>query len=156
MIEDNGLVFTNLNGQSWTWNNDTCPLTEFDPETEIFGTEVKRMQEPGIWPHRTILGKCLIHITFDILRDTSADFISDYLTLKNTLMPPGVVEMTRKMGVLKIQYVGQEWMQGDCALDGPLSMPFQALYPSVASGQLTFKIFRPYMTGIASGKLYSL
>lgn len=155
MIEDSGLVFTNLNGVSWTFNTDTCPLKEFIVEVDMVGTEIKRMQEPGIWPHRTSPGKMLMHIVADILRDTSATYIADRLTLLNTLIPAGVVELHRKMGTIKLHYVGQEWMSADCTLDAYPSMPLQALYPSVSEVDITFKTFTPYLTGV-SGRYYSI
>src|SRR5881392_2127656 len=131
MIEDNGLVFTNVNGQSITFNNDLLPLKEFIPEYEMSGVEAKRLQEPGIWPHRTVPGKLLIHTTSDILYNDSASYIAARIKIMNTLIPAGVLLKDRKLGQLKLHLVGQEWMYNDCTIDGTPSAPMQALYPSV-------------------------
>ena len=121
----------------------------------MVGEEHKRMQEPGVWPHRTIPGHMLLHLTGDILQNSAAQYITDRINMLQILVPAGVVELQRKMGKIRMQYTGQEVMQNDCTLDAYPSLPMQALYPSVTEFQVTFKVFDPFMIGV-SGKRYMI
>jgi hypothetical protein len=156
MIEDNGLVFTNLNGQSAAFNNDIWPLKKFEVEGNMKSTPVDRMQEPGEWPVRTIPGSILLHCGGDVLKNDSAGYIAERMRVLNILIPAGVVNNERKMGVVTLLYVGWEPMIADWTLDDYPQLPMEALYPSVTEWGFTIKVFAGYMIGRGSGRLYSI
>jgi hypothetical protein len=156
MIKDNGVVFTNLNGQSVSLNNDTWPLKEFTPEVDIFGEEVKRMQEPGIWPNRTVLGKMLMHCGGDLLLNDAYAYITERMRAMQILVPAGIINNERKMGTITLLYDNFEPMYNDCTLDAYPSLPMQALYPSVTEFSITFKVFDPFLIGRNTGRFYSI
>lgn len=156
MIKDNGLIFTNLNGQQWLINNDIWPLKEFTPEGSIRGNRVERMEEPGEWPTRTQVGALLIHCGGDLLEDTSGSYIVERMRVLQILIPAGVIEQERKMGTLTIKYEDFEPMYNDCTLDDYPSLPMQALYPSVTEWSVTFRIFDGFMLGQNTGRAYTL
>jgi hypothetical protein len=149
--------FQNLNGAIWQFNTDTWPLKEFEVDGDIRSDEVARMQEHGIWEARTYLGKLLIHTTGDALFNTPEDYIAARLNMLNTLIPAGVIESARRMGRLFIGFDGiTEDFYQDCTFDGYPTLPMMALYPSVTEFQITYKLFKPYMIGVQTGKFYTI
>lgn len=155
MIEDNGLVFTNLNGQRWVANNNTWALKESNPEPSFKSTPIERSQEPGEFPTRTHPGALMLHYGGDLICDTVENYMVQYLTAVNVWVPAGIIERERKMGVISIKYYGQEWLDGDCTVDG-YGFPMQALYPTVTEFTVSFKVFAGYMIGRISGRPISL
>jgi hypothetical protein len=146
--------FTNLFGETWQFNTTTCPLKEYSVDHDIrTGDDIERMNEHGIWPQYTHVGKCLIHLTGDILRDSTADYCAAVILLKRILMPKDEKQVTRKLGTLTLQYTGQESMSGDVTLDGSPELPKLANYPTVGEFMITFKAFNPYFVG-SSGRKY--
>lgn len=154
------LTWTNVQGQSFTFNTDVIPLKEFTTEVDIRTEEVERMQEHGIWPGYSYGGKLLIHINGDILCNTAAEYIVQRMNMLQCLVPAGVVVNTRKMGDISLQYTGMETMRSEsltgACLDAAPSIPMRALYPSVTEFDITFKVFRPYLLGAGSGKPYTI
>lgn len=152
------LDFTNLNGQTWHFNTDTCPLKEFIVEIDSRSEEVPRMQEHGIWPAYTYQGKMLLHLNGDILENTPEQYIASRINMLNILVPAGIVVNTRRMGTITMKYSGmaEDMYQDEVTLDAMPSLPMRALYPSVTEFDITFKIFRPYMIGKSSGRYYTI
>jgi len=151
------MSFTNLNGQVWQFNTDTCPLKEFDVETSNRTIDVPRMQEHGSWPAYSYQGPMLIHITGDLLYNDATTYMSGRIQMLQTLVPAGVVVKDRTMGTIRITFTGQEPMYSDdVTLDALPSIPMRALYPSVTEFTITFKVFRPYLIGAGSGKFYTI
>jgi len=147
----------NLNGQIWSFNTDTWPLKNFEVDGDVRNEELQRMQEHGIWESRTYLGKVLIHTLGDALYNTPQDYMVGRLGMLNTLVPAGVIETARRMGRLFIGFDGiTEDFYQDYTLDGYPTLPMLALYPSVTEFQITYKLFRPFMIGVSSGKLYTI
>jgi hypothetical protein len=156
MIEDNGVIFTNLNGQQLALNNDIWPLKSFEIEGSMRGQRIEKMEEPGEWPTRTQVGALLIHCGGDLLKDTSDTYIAERMRAMNILVPAGVIEQERRMGTLTVKYNNFEPLINDCTLDDYPMLPMQALYPSVTEYTMTFRIFAGYMIGISSGRKYVL
>lgn len=156
MIEDDGVIFTNLNGQQLKLNNDIWPLKNFEVEVNMRGERIDRMEEPGEWPTRTQVGAALIHCGGDVLKNTSDDYITERMRAINILVPAGVIEQERKMGTLTLLYNNFEPLINDCTLDGYPSLPMQALYPSVTEYSITFRVFAGYMIGRNTGRKWSI
>jgi len=156
MIEDDGVVFTNLNGISWEFNNNTWALKEFDAQGSLRGTRVDRMEEPGEWPTRTLPGPLIIHTGGDLNCGTVEEYVEESMGMVNTLVPAGVIELERRMGTIAIKYYGLEWLVADCAIDDFPHLPKQALYPTVSDWSVSYRVFAGYMVGRTSGRPYSL
>lgn len=156
MIEDNGVKFVNLNGQTLLLNNDTWPLTSFEPEGSMKSTPVERSQESGEWPTRSIPGALLIPCGGDLIKNTSGAYIAERMRAMNILVPAGVVETERKMGTLTLSFTDFEPMYNDCTLDDIPHLPMRALYPSVTEFLITFKVFDGYMIGRNTGRFYTI
>ena len=156
MIEDNGVVFTNLNGQTLALNNNTWALTSFEPEGSMKSTPVERMQEPGEWPTRSIAGALLIPCGGDLLLNDSTAYMAERIRALNILVPAGVVNSERRMGTVTLYFNGLEPMYNDCTLDDIPHLPMKALYPSVTEFLITFKVFDGYMIGRNSGRYYTI
>lgn len=153
-------TWTNVLGQSYTFNTALIPLKEFVVEGEVRSEEVPRMQEHGIWPAYSYSGKMLIHINGDILCNTAAEYIQERMKMMQALVPAGIVVNSRKMGDITMQYTGMEAMRTEpltgATLDDYPQIPMRALYPSVTEFDISFKVFRGYMVGAGSGKPYSI
>jgi len=156
MLEDNGVQFTNLNGQTVSFNNATWPLKEFEVEGTMKANRVDRMQEPGEWPTRTIQGATLIHCGGDLLLSTASAYIAERIRVLNILVPPGVINDERPSGVLTITYTDLEPMIADVALDDYPQLPMKALYPSVTEFSITFRNFSGIFVGRNSGRFYNI
>ena len=156
MIEDNGVVFTNLNGQSALFNNGTWPLRSFEVNGNMRSSPVERMEEPGEWPTRSTPGALLLHCGGDLLENDSDAYMIERIRVLNILIPAGIVNNERKMGTLTLLFNSIEPLVGDCTLDDYPVLPMQALYPSVTEWSITFKVFAGYMIGRNSGRLYSI
>jgi hypothetical protein len=149
--------WTNLNGQVWQFNTDTCPLKEFTVEVANRTVAVERMQEHGEWPAYSYQGAMLIHINGDLLYNDATAYMAGRIQMLQTLCPAGVVVNTRRMGTFNITFTGQEPMYSDdVTLDALPSIPMRALYPSVTEFDITFKVFRPYLIGAGSGRFYTI
>lgn len=150
--------FRNINGEIWHFNTADCPLHDFSIDYDVRpeGEEQNRMQEDGIWPHYTYVGKALVHLEGAILADTTADYVTKAMNINRIILPiPKQRQTVRKLGDLIMRYTGMtEDMIASCGLDGSPLMPKAANFPTVSEFTITFKIFDGYFVGVATGNYY--
>jgi hypothetical protein len=151
--------FVNIRGQTWQFNTADNPLKNYEVNSDIRpeGDDQERMQEHGTWPHRTYMGKVLIHLTGDLMRDTASAYIAARMSMLDIIYPQNEIQVERKLGTLYLKYTGMgEDMKGDVTIDGGIELPIPALYPTVTEYHVTFKAFSPFFTGASSGRNYHI
>lgn len=148
--------FTSLFGETWQFNTTTCPLKEYEVEYDVRSEdEHERLAEHGIWPTHTYMGKCLIHLTGDVLRDTTEEYVTAVMSMKRIMLPKDEKQIQRLLGQLTLRYTGMaEDMRADVTLDGAPRFPKLANYPTVGEYFVTFKAANPYFVGVGSGAKY--
>jgi hypothetical protein len=151
--------FIDLNGESWLFNTADCPLHDWNVDYDVHseGDEDQRMQEHGIWPTRTHVGKALIHLEGELLRDSTADYVQAARNMKRIIMPKDERQIERKLGDLILRFTGDSEdikSKNGVTLDGSPQLPKTANFPTVGDYMVTFKAFSPFFVGVASGKSY--
>lgn len=146
MIET--IFFTNINGESFTLNDDHSPMTSFDTAVEDRTTERDKALQHGIWPAFTYLGKRTFTLEGDLFGDNVADFGTRRRAMKRVFLPRPQFAV-RKSGTLYLTtYDITEQLSIDCTTDGDPSIPVEALQPARGQYQINLKAFDPRVYGL--------
>ena len=139
--------FVNINGDSFTLNDNEIPFRSLDTYVEYRSDDIERQRDHGLFPVETFLGKRIFEIEGDILQATAGDYITKRRALQKVLMPyPGL--NGKKIGDLYLQLTDvTERVYAEVTLDGRPSLPMEALAPARGSYQIIFKAFDPRLYG---------
>jgi len=141
--------------------NHLYPLHDFEPETDLPDTVLKKMQDAGVWPTFAYPGAMTIIATGEVLglgasdSAISIDAMTKREALHDACLPaltvPGTTYTSRKHGTLRVRY--DHWSQdGDVDFHCILCrIPLKALMPGRHQYFINFKCFLPFFVGVTNG-----
>lgn len=127
------------------------PITNLQFEYTRSSIRRPKMEHVGSWPGFNKIDEILVHVDFDIIGSTTADFNARKRTLQNSFSPANNLAalIVEKIGDLKLNFDGDtEDMTGPVTLDGDISIPYTG--PMLASCQMTLVIYQGYMNGVVT------
>ena len=148
MIES--ATWTNIhNGQVIAFNANDTPFNTFTTEVEWRQDEMAKPQEHGSIPGFPYLGARLFHADGDILKASSAEYITKRRDLVRAVMPSARYG-NKIVGTLQILFTGMpETVQALCSLDGYPELPMEGLGPAHGAYQINWKSYDPRLYGLA-------
>lgn len=141
----------NLRNEVLQLNTDNWPMHEFIAEESIRGVTRDKMQLHGEWPSFKYKGAVLLHVSGDLVQDTTEAYNIERRRVKKLLAPAAdIKQRTRHWGYVSIKYYGLNPVNNNYTMEN-VDMPLEALSPSIGPYQFTFKFADPFFTDVLTG-----